>query len=215
MTEVQSEEVSIETIPSPDAVDRRTGDEERVSLADTFGERSFFREIVETILLTVIIFLTLNATTGRFQVRGSSMEPTLHDGQYLIISKVTYWISPPKRGDVIVFHPPGSLKDDYIKRIIGLPGELIEIRNGALFVEGAQLDEFYITNPGFYSGTWQLEEDEYFVLGDNRRNSSDSHNWGTLPQDNIVGKAWLSYWPPDEWGLVTHYSFSLPEDQGD
>jgi signal peptidase I len=180
---------------------------ERVSLARTFGGRSLLREILETALLTAIIFLILNTTTGRFQVRGSSMEPTLFDGQYLLISKVTYWIHPPERGDVIVFHPPNNPSDDYIKRVVGLPGERVEIQGGGVSVNGVQLQEPYIANPGSYSGAWELGEGEYFVLGDNRRNSSDSHTWGVFPGDDIVGKAWLCYWPPEQWSLVTHYTF--------
>ncbi len=208
MDEVKSEDISIKTTPSLNGIDHPAANGERVSLAHTFGARSFFREVVETIFLTVIIFLALNTTTGRFQVRGSSMEPTLHNGQYLIISKVTYWVHPPERGDVIVFHPPKSLEDDYIKRVVGLPGELVEIRHGTLFVDGVRLDESYIVNPGVYSGAWQLEEDEYFVLGDNRRNSSDSHTWGVLPKENIVGKAWLAYCPTEYWGVVEHHVIS-------
>ncbi len=169
------------------------------------------REIAETVLLTLIIFLSLNATTGRFQVRGSSMMPTLHDGQYLVISKLIYWIHPPERGDIIVFRPPNNPDEDYIKRIVGLPGEQIEIQNGELWVDDVSFEEPYIVTPGHYSGSWDLEAGEYFVLGDNRSNSSDSHSWGMLPRENIVGKAWLCYWPPEEWGLMAHYAF--PEIQ--
>ena len=190
-------------------------DGERVSLARTFGGRSLLREILETVLLTLIIFLVLNTVTGRFQVRGSSMEPNLHHGQYLVISKLIYWIHPPERGEIIVFHPPNNLNDDYIKRVVGLPGEQIQIRDGAVFVDGVLFEEPYTVNPGRYGGTWELREGEYFVLGDNRSNSSDSHNWGVLPKENIVGKAWLCYWPPEEWGLVVHYTFPEPADQGD
>ncbi len=167
---------------------------------------SLGREIVETLLLAGILYLIINTTTGRFQVRGSSMEPTLHDGQYLVVGKVAYWLHPPERGDVIVFLPPHHPDEDYIKRVIGLPGEQVEIRRGKVFVQGVPLDEPYIGEEGFYSGTWQLGPGEYFVLGDNRQNSSDSHNWGVLPLENIVGKAWLCYWPPEDWGLVGHYS---------
>ena len=188
---------------------------EEVSLARAFGGRSMLREVLETVLLTVILFLILNATTGRFQVRGSSMEPTMHDGQYLVISKLTYWIHPPERGDVIVFHPPHDPAEDYIKRIVGLPGERLEIRDGAVWVDGTVLEESYVANHASYSNAWSLGDEEYFVLGDNRSNSDDSHNWGTLPQENIVGKAWLCYWPPEAWGLVAHYTFLEPAEQGD
>lgn len=182
-------------------------DTQPLSLSRQFGGRSLVREILETALLALVTFLVLNTLTGRFQVRGSSMEPTLHDGQYLVVSKLAYWLSTPKRGDVIVFHPPNGLSDDYIKRIVGLPGEQVRIRQGSVSVDGVSLEEPYVVRGGAYSGTWTLGNDEFFVLGDNRGNSSDSHTWGTLPGQNIVGKAWLCYWPPEAWGLVDHHTF--------
>ncbi len=215
MEELQLEEAQTEHLPSTDSEYHHPSDGERVSLVRAFGGRSLLREALETILLTLIIFLVLNTATGRFQVRGSSMEPTLHDGQYLIIGKLTYWVHPPERGDVIVFHPPNNPADDYIKRVVGLPGEQIEIRDGAVWVDGVLLEESYVASPGFYSGAWSLGDGEYFVLGDNRNNSSDSHSWGVFPQENIVGKAWLCYWPPEEWGLVAHHTFPEPADQED
>ncbi len=208
-------DVQTEHAASANAEHDYPADDERVSLARAFGGRSLLREALETILLTLIIFLVINAATGRFEVRGSSMEPALHDGQYLVISKLVYWIHPPERGDIIVFHPPNNLTEDYIKRVVGLPGEEIEIRHGAIWVAGALLEEPYIANPGFYSGSWTLAEGEHFVLGDNRSNSSDSHSWGVLPEENVVGKAWLCYWPPEKWGLVAHHAFSEPADQED
>ncbi len=215
MGELQPEEAQIEHFPATDSEHRRPTDGERVSLARAFGARSLLHEALETILLTLIIFLVLNTATGRFQVRGSSMEPTLHDGQYLVISKLIYWVHPPQRGDIIVFHPPNNPAEDYIKRVVGLAGEQIEIQAGAVWVDAVPVEEPYVTNPGSYSGAWSLHEGELFVLGDNRRNSSDSHTWGVLPQENIVGKAWLCYWPPEEWSLVAHHIFPQPADQGD
>jgi signal peptidase I len=187
---------------------------ESVSLSREFGGHSLLREILETALLALIVFLVLNTLTGRFQVRGASMEPTLHDGQYLVVSKVVYWLRPPERGDVVVFRPPNSLSDDYIKRIMGLPGERVKIRDQEMLVDGVPIDEPYVANSSSYAGTWKLGGDEYFVLGDNRRNSSDSHTWGTLPRENIVGKAWLCYWPPEAWGLVEHHDFPEPARPG-
>ncbi|MBN1810438.1 MAG: signal peptidase I [Anaerolineae bacterium] len=180
---------------------------ERVSLARTFGGRSLVREILETVLLTVVLFLVINTVTGRSQVNGSSMEPTLHNGQYLIISKITYWIHPPERGDIIVLHPPNNLGEDYIKRVVGLPGERVEIREGKVWADGVALDEPYVSSAPSYSGAWTLAEGEYLVLGDNRNNSNDSHSWGPLGEGNIVGKALLSYWPPENWGIVEHHAF--------
>ena len=193
---------------------RGTADAEPPSLAREFGGPSLLREILETALLTLVVFLVLNTLTGRFQVRGQSMQPTLHNGQYLVVSKLAYWLRPPKRGDIVVFHPPNGSSDDYIKRIIGLPGERMRIRDGAVLVDGAPIEETYVNSQGAYSGSWELGPDEYFVLGDNRANSSDSHMWGTLPEDNIIGKAWLCYWPPEAWGLVDHHEFPKPARRG-
>lgn len=189
-------------------------DTQPLSLSRAFGGRSLLREIVETALLTLIIFLVLNTLTGRFQVRGSSMEPTLHDGQYLVVSKLAYWLRPAERGDIVVFRPPNGLSDDYIKRIVGLPGEQIRIAGGQVRVDGVLLEETYVVNQSTYAGSWRLGSDEYFVLGDNRRNSSDSHTWGTLPGDNIIGKAWFCYWPPEALGLVQHHDFPRPARRG-
>lgn len=188
---------------------------EHVSLAQAFGGHSLLRELVETVLLAVILFLVVNVTTGRFRVRGYSMEPTLYDGQYLIVSKVTYWIHPPERGDIIVFRPPNGASDDYVKRIIGLPGETVEIRGGTVWVDGVALVEPYIAAAGGDSGPRTLGEGQYFVLGDNRNNSSDSRSWGVLPRGDIVGKVWLCYWPVDKWGIVAHYRFPESTDRGD
>ena len=129
------------------------------------------------------------------------MEPSLFNGQYLIASKVTYWLHPPERGDVIVLDPPNRTSEvPYVKRVIGLPGDLVELKDQRVWVNGIALNEPYINEPPNYPGNWVVGEDEYFVLGDNRNNSSDSHSWGVLPKDNILGKAFFSYWPPEAWG---------------
>ncbi len=205
MEEFQPEEVQ----PTPN----RPVEDENISLAQTFGGHSLLREILETVLLTAILFLILNTTTARFQVRGSSMEPTLHNEQYLVISKVTYWVHPPERGDIIVFQPPNNPDEDYIKRVVGLPGERVKVQDGTILVDGTAIEEAYIANPASYSGVWNLGEKEFFVLGDNRGNSSDSHSWGLLPQENVVGKAWLCYWPPEDWGTVAHHNSSASVEQ--
>ena len=132
------------------------------------------------------------------------MMPSLNPGQYLIINKVVYKLHPPDRGDIIVFHHPRSPERDLIKRVVGVPGDVVDVRKGAVYVNDVLLDEPYVLQPGRYSGHYELGPDEYFVLGDNRPNSDDSRNWGTVKGDQIVGKAWLSYWPPGEWGTVPH-----------
>ncbi len=174
---------------------------------------SFLRDAVESLVLALLIYLVINAVTGRFYVRGSSMEPTLHNGQYLVVSKISYLLNKPQRGDIVVFVSPYGTGEDYIKRIIGLPGERVEVRDGAVWINGYRLDEPYLNSGIPYTGAWSLGPDEYFVLGDNRANSNDSHTWGPLPRKNIIGKAWLCYWPPQYWGLVTHHSLPSPGEE--
>ncbi|MBI4770756.1 MAG: signal peptidase I [Chloroflexi bacterium] len=137
------------------------------------------------------------------------MEPTLHNGEYLILSKLTYKLDDPERGDVIVFRYPRNPERDFIKRIVGLPGDHVEVRDGGVYVNGARLSEDYILSAPLYESTWDVGASEYFVLGDNRNNSSDSHSWGLLPAENVIGKAWITYWPPTDWGIVPHVDFAV------
>lgn len=165
--------------------------------------KSILREVIETVILTVIIFFLIQLVVRNFRVVGNSMEPNLHDSQYLIVDKISYRLGSPQRGDVIVFEPPNRPDEDYVKRVIGRPGELVEIQNGRVFVDGQPIDEPYIAFPASYSmSPRRVGENELFVLGDNRNSSSDSHNWGMLSQDSVVGKAWVSYWPPSQWGVI-------------
>jgi signal peptidase I len=162
------------------------------------------REIIETLLLTFFIFWLVNSLVGRYRIDGSSMNPTLRDSEYLIINNITYYLDDPQQGDVIVFrHPRNEL--NLIKRVIALPGDRVEVKDGTVWVNNTALNEPYISAPPNYSGSWDVPEDSYFVMGDNRNNSSDSHSWGFLPEENILGKALLIYWPPDEWGQVPHF----------
>jgi signal peptidase I len=163
------------------------------------------REIIETLLLTLFIFWIVNTATGRFRIEGSSMVPTLEEGEYLIINKLSYFLEDPERGDVIVLNFPQDRNRDFIKRIIAVPGDHIEIGDGVVKINGQVLDEPYINASPSYAGVWDVPDDQYFVLGDNRNNSSDSHNWSFLPADDIVGKAWVIYWGPENWGLVPHF----------
>lgn len=171
--------------------------------------KSFFREILETIVLTLIIYGLVSLGFRNFRVVQTSMQPNFHDGQYLVVNKLAYRLHPPERGDVIIFRPPTNPEKDYIKRVIGLPGETVAIREGYVHVDGRRLEESYIAqvNQRASWGPSVVGQGEYFVLGDNRPNSSDSRSWGMLPRENIIGKAWLSYWPPQEWGLVPHFTF--------
>lgn len=172
--------------------------------------KSFARQALITIGLAIVIFLVLQATIQSSIVLGSSMEPSFQDGQRLVVNKLAYRFSEPQRGDVVIFHPPANGQVDYIKRIVGLPGETIEVKGGAVFINGKPLHEPYVTDPPRYTlKPHDIPDGYYFVLGDNRNNSNDSHTGWLLPRENILGKAWLSVWPPSEWEIVPAYS---PDD---
>ena len=162
----------------------------------------FIIDVVETLVLSIVLFAAINAVSARIRVDGASMEPTLQSGEFVIVNKLAYWFGEPTIGDVIVFHFPRDPDQEYIKRIIGLPGDQVEIKDGEVFVNGQILDEDYIAASPVYDVVSDVPEDSLFVLGDNRNNSSDSHNWGSVPLDYIIGKATFVYWPPTEWGVV-------------
>ena len=170
--------------------------------------KSLLREIIETILLTVIIYLSVNFATGRFRIEGSSMEPSMHQNQYVLVDKISYKLGNPKRGDVVVFNYPLATERDFIKRVIGLPGETVTVQAGVVSINGQPLKEPYISAPPDYENTWRLAADQYFVLGDNRNSSLDSHSWGPLDRHYLIGRAIFAYWPPPLWGLVPHYSYA-------
>lgn len=170
--------------------------------------KSLLREIVETVLLTVVIYLSVNFATGRFRIEGSSMEPSMHPNQYVLVDKISYKIGNPKRGDVVVFNYPLATERDFIKRVIGLPGETVTIAGGVVSINGDPLQEPYISQAPDYENSWNLGPDQYFVLGDNRNSSLDSHSWGPLDRHYLIGRAVFAYWPPSLWGLVPHYSYA-------
>jgi len=169
--------------------------------------KTFLRQILGTLILAGAIFFLLQFTLQSSIVVGSSMEPNFQQSQRLIINKLTYKFHEPERGDVIVFHPPDNYQVDYIKRIIGLPGDTVEVEKETVYVNGSPLSEPYIKDfPSYTLDQYEVPENHYFVLGDNRNNSNDSHNGWTLPRQNIIGKAWLSIWPPIDWGVIPDYS---------
>ena len=159
-------------------------------------------DILETLLLSVVLFFLINAVSARIKIDGSSMEPNLHHGEFVIVSKINYRFGEPERGDVVVFDFPRNITQEYIKRIIGLPGEQIRIEGGKVFINGVLLTEPYLKMEPRYEGEWVVPESTLFVLGDNRNNSSDSHTWGIVPMENVIGEALLIYWPPSSWGLI-------------
>jgi signal peptidase I len=174
------------------------------------GIWSALREVAETIILTLVIFVLVRAVVENYRVEGSSMEPNLTGGEYLIVNKALYELRPAERGDIIVFRAPQSPDKNFVKRIIGLPGETVELKAGQVYVNGKLLYEPYIDARFGYSwGPAEVGPDQLFVLGDNRNNSSDSHSWGMLPEVNVIGKAWICYWPPKSWGFLPHYALAL------
>jgi signal peptidase I len=168
------------------------------------GFLSFLVDVLETLVLSVVLFVSINLVSARIRVDGASMEPTLVSGEYVIVSRLSYRLGSPQQGDIIVFHFPRDPKEEYIKRVIGLPGDEVEVRNGSVYVNTQPLDENYLKVIMNYTGTWRVPAGQLFVLGDNRNNSSDSHDWGMVPMDYVVGKAILVYWPPPAWGLIEH-----------
>ena len=196
--------------------------------------RRLAREFVETFVFALLIFLAVRAALQNYRVEGSSMDPVLHNGQYLIVNKaiytrinlktisrfipfidagdnsVRYLFRAPRRGDVVVLRFPGIPdRTPLIKRIIGEPGDTVEIRDGTVYIDGGPLDEPYImSKPTYVYGPTEVPPHQYFVLGDNRNNSYDSHMWGFLPEENIIGQAWLSYWPKADWGLILNKHLS-------
>jgi len=161
------------------------------------------REVIETIVLTVLMFLVIRFAVQNFNIEGTSMEPSLHNQELILVDKWTYLFRPPTRGDVIVFIAPPQPSQDYIKRVIGLPGDTITINNTTVIVDGVTLKETYVdpNNQGnIYEANRAIHNmvvptNDYFVLGDNRKGSSDSRDWGFVPRKNIIGRAALVYWP--------------------
>lgn len=205
--------------------------------------KSMIREIAETLLLALVIFLAVRAVVLNFRVEGSSMTPNLHSGDMVLVNRNAYlsfdtwalvdWLpgvehdpnivhpfSPPQRGDIVVLHPPlEHAPEPYIKRIVGLPGETVEIRDDGLYIDGQHLDEPYLGDKVTecagqrFCGPLTVPEGSVFVLGDNRGNSEDSGDFGTVEIDEIIGKAWLIYWPWKSIGIVPHHDY--PELTGE
>lgn len=200
----------------------------------------FLRELVETLVLAILIFVVVQTSLQSFQIQFESMKPSLLPGQRLLVNKLLYFhfswgrvtkhiplvqkegdvaflFHPPRRGDIIIFEPPLPSASDYVKRVIGLPGEKVEIKEGKVYIDDQPLNEPYIADaPRYTMPPETVPQGYYFVLGDNRNNSSDSHSWGFVPLNNIVGKAWVSFWPLERWGWAPNYSFahSCSSEQG-
>ena len=190
--------------------------------------RNFIRELIETALLSIAVFLALHLSVQNFRVEGSSMVPTLTEGQYIVANKIIYSrvstdsfarfipfiqpsgegeslyaFHPPRHGEILIFSFPSDQSRDLVKRVIGLPGDIIEIQSGRVIRNGEMLDEPYVVNRDRRNvDPLVVPKNSYYVLGDNRRASSDSRNWGFLADEHIVGRAWVSYWPSDRIGVL-------------
>ncbi len=201
--------------------------------------RAVIREIIETIILSLLLFVGIQFAVQTYQVEGASMRPTLTQGQYLLVNKVVYRhlnvsgdaegavmgsefsedslifpFHPPQHGEVVIFNFPNDPSRDFVKRVIGIPGDTVEIRNGRTFVNGKQIQETYAELDDYDEmETLKVPPSAYFVMGDNRRHSNDSRDWGTVPLENIVGRAWVRYWPPHEIRIFpTEHPFSAPTE---
>ncbi|HEU4327181.1 MAG TPA: signal peptidase I [Roseiflexaceae bacterium] len=203
--------------------------------------RSVVKELLETAVFILLVFLIVRGVVQNFKIEGQSMEPSLHTGQYILVNKIVYFhfdlnaplrllpgrgdtpprvvypFTMPHRGDVVVFEYPRDISKDYIKRVIALPGETVTIHDGQVYINGVLLDEPYLggrqtscrtDDPCGESKPFVVPPGSVFVLGDNRPNSSDSREWAELPLDRIIGKAWVSYWPQQDWGVISTPSYA-------
>lgn len=175
-------------------------------------------DILEVIVFAVAIFLFVYLLLLQpHKIKGDSMQPNFPNGEYLLTDKVSYRFREPKRGEVIVFEAPPTENEEFIKRIIGLPGELVFVKEGSVFINGQRLEEAYL-GPGAVtlSGNFLKEGEEilipqaeYLVMGDNRLHSSDSRSWGFVPKDKITGRAWVIYWPVAKAGPIEEVQYSF------
>lgn len=178
---------------------------------------SFFLDVLEVIVFAVGIFFFVYLLIMRpHKIKGQSMHPNFPDGEYLLTQKVSYYTNDPQRGDVIVFKPPISDEDEFIKRIIALPSETVTVRGGKVYVDDQLLNEPYLTNVYTSAGNFLSEGEEftvppgnYFTMGDNRPHSSDSRAWGPITKKEISGKAWLIYWPFKLSGFVPKIDYRI------
>jgi signal peptidase I len=166
--------------------------------------KPLWREWAETLLATLLIFLFVESFIVQgFKVYGSCMEPNLYTGERLLGNKLVYRLDGVHRGDIVVFRPPHRPDTPFIKRVIGLPGEVLEIRDNQVFINGRPLREPYL-HLAWHDNrpAERVAAGELFVMGDNRDNSSDSRSWGELPLENVQAKAWLRYWPLNRLELL-------------
>ncbi|MBC8163391.1 MAG: signal peptidase I [Roseiflexaceae bacterium] len=201
--------------------------------------RSIVRELFETAIFVLLVFLIVRGVVQNFKIEGQSMEPTLQTGQYILVNKIGYFhfdlnapmrlftgnsdlppkivypFQTPQRGDIVVFEYPLDYNKDYIKRVIGLPGDRIQVKDGSVYVNENRMYEPYLVDPTdcrpsdpcANGAVVTVPPGSIYVMGDNRLNSSDSREWSELPLDRVIGKAWVSYWPIEDWSVITHATY--------
>ena len=183
------------------------------------GALFFFWEIIKIVLIALIIVVPIRYFVFQpFFVRGQSMEPNFQNGQYILTNKVEYKLRSPNRGDVVIFKSPRNKDVDYIKRIIGKPGDRVMLKEGTFYVNGTKVEESYLASGTYISqGSFLREGSEiivpkgqYFLVGDNRGHSSDSREFGTIPLEDFIGRAFLRYWPFSQAGLIQQPTYVLP-----
>jgi len=178
-------------------------------MPDKENMKSFLKEAIITLILAVAIFMGARATIQTYEVFQSSMLPNFHAGQRVVVNKAVYWFGEPERGDVVILRAPNGDEQNWIKRIIGLPGDTVEIVQGITYINGKPIEEPYVHNAFTYSLSKRtVPPDYYFFLGDNRNISNDSSKGWLLARQDVVGKAWLISWPPKEWCVVPEYDIS-------
>jgi len=169
---------------------------------------SLLRELIETVVLALVLFLVIRQVVQNYRIESHSMEPNFYEGQFVLVSKLAYKLGTPHRGEVLVFHNPNNAKEDYIKRIIGLPGDQVEVVADTILINGQELPQPYdhqLNLEGNNYGPIVVPDNSLFVMGDNRPRSSDSRAIGPIDENLVVGRAWLRIWPLNLFGLVKHY----------
>ena len=166
--------------------------------------RALVRELFKTIILSILVFMAMHISVQNYRVQGPSMQPTLVQGEYVIVNKLVYAFQPPQLGEVVVFQFPEDRSRDLVKRVIGVPGDTVSMKNGLVILNNAVLEEPYVTQGD--STTMPpitLGAGEFFVLGDNRQASNDSRNWGAVTFEDLIGRAWLKFWPVDKLNILS------------
>ncbi|MCF8010693.1 MAG: signal peptidase I [Clostridiales bacterium] len=168
-------------------------------------QKSSVIELLESVVIAVVLAALIRIFIfSPFYIPSGSMEPTLQVGDRIIVSKINYRFTEPERGDVMVFKFPEDPNKDFVKRVIGLEGETLFFRDSQLYVDEEPVEEDYLPEDMQFHdfGPYEVPEDSYFMMGDNRNNSDDSRRWGPMPEENIVGEAVLIYWPPGRVNLL-------------